>query len=105
MKRRQPGKLVAVPVTGIPWYARNNWAALKSVLADASALPESFDEWRKSAAAAESQMRHEGFIVERVDIDPDTFPLWCKSQGLVTDERARGLFANEVARERHGRTE
>jgi hypothetical protein len=105
MKKRQPGNLVAVPVAGIPWYARKNWPALKAVLADASTLPETFEEWRRAMAAVESQMRHEGFVVERVDIDPETFPQWCKSQGLITDERARDRFAAETARERHGQSE
>lgn len=96
-------KVVAVPVTGIAWYSRKNWPALKTILADASTLPDTFDEWRRSAAALESRMRHEGFIVERVDIDPETFPQWCKSQGLISDDRARSRFASEIATERHAR--
>lgn len=104
MRKRQRTNLVAVPVAGLPWYTRKNWPALKAIFADADTLHDTFDEWRSSVAAVESQLRHEGFIVERVDIDPEAFPQWCKSQGLITDARARSTFAAEVARERHGQS-
>ena len=105
MRKRHPTKLVAVPVVGLVWFSRKNWPALKSILADADTLHDTFDEWRGSVAAVESQMRHEGFIVERVDIDPETFPQWCKSRGLITDHRARSSYAAEVAEERHGQSD
>jgi hypothetical protein len=92
-------KKMPLMVIGIPWYSRKNWSALKILVSDASELHETFDEWRASAGNVESRMRQEGYIVKRINIDPKTFPEWCKKRGLKTDAEARSEFAIEAARE------
>ena len=96
---------MTLTVIGIPWYSRKNWPVLRTIFVDASDLHDTFDEWRSSAGNLESRMRQQGFIVERIDIDPETFPQWCKSRRLKTDAQARSKFAGEVAREKHPDTD
>jgi len=92
---------MTVTVIGIPWYSRKNWDALKAIFSDASELHDTFDQWRNSARNVEKRMRQEGFIVERIDIDPGIFPKWCSMRGLKMNAQARSKFASEVAQERH----
>ena len=96
--------VIVVRATGIPWYRREDWDALKRILEDSDKLHDSFDDWRKAAGGLENHLRSQGHVVERAYIDPDTFPDWCRSRGLNVDAHARTEFANSVAFAKHGKT-
>jgi hypothetical protein len=40
-----------------------------------------------------------------VYIDPDTFPEWCRKEGLGLNREARGKFASEVAEQKYDRNQ
>jgi hypothetical protein len=90
----------ASPV-GLPWYRREDYAALLALFTDRDKLPATFDEWLNHAESIEKQLRTAGLAVVRILIRPDSFEGWCKERGLQPDQRARLSFANEEARQ-HG---
>lgn len=82
---------------GIPWYFRQDYARILAITEDAHLLPPTYDAWRKKAEGLERQMKAEGRIVVRAEVDPQEFPRWCAARGLNVDAHARGIFASEVA--------
>ena len=63
---------------------------------DGHKLPLSFDKWLKKAQQGFDDYTRKGHTVEKVYIDPDTFPAWCRERGHEIDARARTEFANDV---------
>jgi hypothetical protein len=65
-------------------------------------LPDTFDDWLRTAQKTLKTLTKEGLVVEKAYADPDTFPEWCRACGLEMDTQARlkyGVeFADKVAR-------
>lgn len=93
--------VATVMIVGIPWYRRKDWDALLEAFDDSHVLHDTYRQWRRSAQRFEKILQRQGHTVERVYIDPVTFPEWCRSQGRKVDAEARSMFASEVAGQRH----
>jgi hypothetical protein len=92
-----PGTLV-----GMAWYRREDWNELRRIFTDADILHDTYEKWLYSALKIESTAKRFGHRVERVVIDPATFPDWCRERGLATNAEARTRYATEVAGRKHG---
>lgn len=94
------GRVMAtgIPV-GLPWYRRSDYAALLALFTDPDKLPVTFEEWLTRAESVEERLRSAGLAVIRVWIRPGPFEAWCRQHRLPPDQRARLMFANEVARQ------
>jgi hypothetical protein len=90
-----------VQFTGIAWYHKQDYDKLRSLFVDGSNLPDSYDEWLSKAQALFDRMKREGHAVEKVYIDPKTFPGWCAVRGMDLDSKARVRFANESVYQKH----
>jgi hypothetical protein len=86
----QPAEIIAMT-----WYRREDWERLCAVLADADRLPASYEQWLARADAQRREYERGGVAVEKVTIDPESFPLWCRERGLKPDAEARARFAND----------
>lgn len=84
-------------VIGLPWYRRDDYAALLMLFSDPDKLPGTHEAWLERAEAAERQFQNAGFGVARIWIRPLPFAIWCKERNLSRDQRARMTFANEAA--------
>ncbi|MFA5897910.1 MAG: hypothetical protein WC829_02235 [Hyphomicrobium sp.] len=82
---------------GIPWYRPEDYPKLLGVFADADRLPATHADWLARAEQLEQQVRASGKRVERVYLDPDKFPAWCRERGLDINGQARAGYAAEVA--------
>lgn len=85
-------------VVGIPWYRREDWEELRSVLSDTRALPVSYGVWLRAAENVVDQTEKKGYRTIKVHIDPKVFPKWCQSRGLRADAKARRQYANILAK-------
>lgn len=92
--------MAAAMIVGIPWYRRKDWDALLKVFDDSHALHDTYRQWRRSAQRFEKLLLRHGHEVERVYIDPETFPEWCRSQGRKVDAEARSAYAVEVVQQK-----
>jgi hypothetical protein len=86
-----------IRAVGIPWYRQEDWPALIAIFED-GAVFDSFEQWLARAEELERQFQRDGYVVERAYIDPDTFPQWCRQNGVGADREGRGEFAAEGCR-------
>ena len=82
---------------GVAWYhSAADYALLKHVSADTRDLPESFEEWIKQTEESVSLFTTQGWIVEKVYLDPVEFPAWCRALDMKIDSHARTKFARAI---------
>lgn len=93
-----------VRAIGIPWFRRADYDGLRRLFADGAGLPATFDQWHERAEELRRQIEAQGGIAERVMIDPDEFPAWCRGRGLDIDSEARKRFAAAAVARKYGRT-
>jgi hypothetical protein len=75
----------SIRAIGIAWYRQEDYPAVLGMFVDANNLPRSWKEWLRKAEGVEKQIVRDGAIVERVYIDPDSFPGWCAVRGMDID--------------------
>jgi hypothetical protein len=80
---------------GIAWYHKEDYKKILEVMEDSHKLPGTFKQWLDSANNGIKRFSSEGRIVEKVYIDPETFPDWCRARSMNVDANARMRFANE----------
>jgi hypothetical protein len=59
-----------------------DYPALLAIFEDAHKMPSTWKEWLKGAEQMEERAKGQGQTTERVYIDPDTFPDWCRREGV-----------------------
>jgi len=45
-------------------------------------MPSKWEDWLKAAEKMEKEVLQAGNVVERIYIDPNTFPDWCRANGV-----------------------
>lgn len=86
----------ATRTAGMPWYAREDYAAILALMEDPHVLAPVYDQWLAAALNNEREAERAGVRVVRVRIEPDAFARWCAGQGLAPDSRARMRYVNEA---------
>ena len=84
-----------ITAIGIAWYRQEDYFKIQQIMVDAHKLPDTFARWLKQANQGIQHLTAQGHIVEKVYIDPNTFPAWCADRGLNVDAHARMTFAND----------
>ena len=84
---------------GLPWYASENYDALRTSLADGAKLPPAYETWRAATEQMEGVVQRSGVEVVRVPIEPTAFAEWCARDGSASDSAARARYAAEVIAE------
>jgi len=85
-----------VRAAGLCWYNRKSYARIRAVMSDADVLPDTYSQWLKQAEAGEKRLAAQGWIIHRIDLDPDTFLAWCTIRNVDANADARIRFANEA---------
>ncbi|HJR21475.1 MAG TPA: hypothetical protein VJ822_07635 [Dongiaceae bacterium] len=88
----------SVRVVGMVWYRREDYKAIKAIMVDSEELPDTYDKWRYQVEKTVKQLKRHGLMVERVYIDPQEFPDWCRAKGMQLNGAARSAFASEGGR-------
>ena len=88
-------------VVGLVWVREEDYAAFRALFADADKMPETWKGWLKAAEKTEQQHLGQGYLVERVYIDPDTFVDWCAAHGCSVDAEGRRYFIATYLAEKH----
>lgn len=90
------GKGVGVTQTiGLAWYRREDYPAIRAIMADPHSLAASYDLWLQAAENNETVARQAGLRTVRVVIEPEPFLQWCRDKGLAPDAAARRDYAAE----------
>ena len=82
-------------VIGIAWFQPECWVRLKKIADDRANLDDSYDEWKKNANTAISDIRAAGKIVKRVNVDIDELLHWCKAQNMPVNSSSRAHYVSE----------
>lgn len=97
----QPIKAVAV---GIAWYTRETYPRCLAIFHDAKDCHDTFDKWLAEAKQVEMHLRDQGIRIERIKINPDTFPAWCAVNGFSRiDAKARAEYCSRQTEMLHNR--
>jgi hypothetical protein len=80
------------------WYTEEDCLRLRSLMADAEDMHDTFAEWHESAQAVVETVLAQGLTIRRVYIT-DAFFTWCKDKKLRADGKARSQFTSEQAEE------
>jgi hypothetical protein len=88
-------------VAGIAWLREEDYPALLAVFEDGW-LFDSYEEWLGRAEEFERTLQRHGCTVERVCIDPVTFPEWCRKAGIGCGREARVRYAGEMVERKYG---
>ncbi len=81
-----------IRVVGLAWFREEDYPSLLAIFEDADKMPRSWKEWLKGAEQTEQRAKALGQATERVYIDPDTFPDWCRHAGVGVDREGRHKF-------------
>ncbi|MAD73210.1 MAG: hypothetical protein CML20_00120 [Rheinheimera sp.] len=81
-------------VIGIAWFQPDSWKRLKRIADDRADLDDSYDEWKKNANAALTDIRATGKIVKRVNVDIDELLSWCKAESKPVNSASRAQFVS-----------
>jgi hypothetical protein len=90
-----------IRVFGIAWFRKEDYPAPLKIFEDPDKFAPTWEEWIKLAEKAEKRLQNEGHMTERVYIDPETFPDWCRKEGLSIGSHARYKFAAAIAAGKH----
>lgn len=91
----------SVRAVGIPWFRKEDYSTAQRLFKPTNYLPP-WEKWLKRAEEMEQGWKTQGYIVERVYIDPDTFGDWCIGNGKRIDAQARMDFAALAVKEKYG---
>jgi hypothetical protein len=65
---------------------------------DRHGLPATYEDWLKRAEFGFRHLKENRHTVERVMIDPATFPAWCRENGFELTSQARQRSAGTMVR-------
>ena len=94
-----------IRLTGMAWYAAEDFEQAKAVMKDGHTLHRTHAEWEAAATNGERNLSRQGMKVVRAYIKPSEFIEWCRAHGHDVDSKGRTAFANWAAKEAHGRGE
>lgn len=81
-----------VRAIGLVWFREQDYPALLGIFEDADKMPRTWKQWFNSAEKMEKRAQADGHITERIYIDPDTFPDWCRREGCGVNREGRSKF-------------
>ena len=98
-----PSEEKPLPAVGVYWIEEADYPAAIRIFDDGNMLPRNWAEWRKIAEEMEKGLKAYGHVVERVRVDPATFPAWCAAHGTTPGRQGRKLFVAAAIAEKYGK--
>lgn len=76
-----------------PWYRREDYDEIRSVMDDGDKFPATFDEREERAKSQMARAAAMGFTLETMILDPKEFTAFCEAENLPRGSEARARFA------------
>ena len=89
-------------IVGIAWYRPEQYGLLRALAADADSMAKTYDEWLAGVTKTMQELRRQGIVVRRVDVEVRELAAWCEQQGRPFDGEARSVYAAEKVKQGHG---
>ena len=90
-----------IQLLGMAWYHREDYEKLFDMFSDSHLLPKTYDDWLDYAEEGINRLSKDGFTIEKVYIDPKTFPSWCRENGFEPDAMARIAFTDDFISQKY----
>jgi hypothetical protein len=91
-----------LPAVGAYWIKEADYLAVLKILDDGNKMPRTWKEWLKIAEEMERGLKAYGHVVERVHIDPNTFPDWCTTHGTTPGRQGCKMFVAAAITAKYG---
>jgi hypothetical protein len=98
MEQRTPSR---EGIAGVGWYAREQWARLREVVADPEELEDTYEEWLGNAEKFAREMSFHGVVVQRIAVDVEALRSWCVVHSRRVNAESRAAYAAEMLRRSH----
>ena len=90
-------------IVGIAWYRPEQWSMLRALSSDPEVLETTHAEWLSVVTKTMEDLRQQGILVKKIDVDVQELGAWCQSHDRVMDGGARATYVTEkMKRERVG---
>jgi hypothetical protein len=80
---------------GMAWYRPEQWTMLRVLASDPEVLEKTHAEWLNFATKKMEELRKEGIVVRKVDVDVQELAAWCQSRDRVLDGDGRASFVTD----------
>lgn len=85
---------------GLIWYKdKEDFLKARAIFTDAFLLPDTYEEFLIKATELIAKIEASGMPVVKAELNPETFPAWCKERSLNVDAKGREAFGNAAALE------
>jgi hypothetical protein len=81
---------------------KEDYPALLVIFDDGDVFFESWEDWLKKAKETEAAFKMDGYVVERIYLDPVTFGDWCRQEGIGTGRGGRTKYAADFVARKYG---
>ena len=82
------------------WFDEEQWKLMAEI--DPDGVDDSYDEWRKSASSAFSEIQARGKNVRKISIKISKLQEWCNEKGIEPNSTARAEYASMLANRENG---
>ena len=82
------------------WFDKEQWKLLAEI--DPDGVDDSYEEWRKNASSAFSEIQASGKKVRKVLINISKLQKWCNEKGLEPNSKSRAKYAAMLANRESG---
>ena len=84
-------------VIAIPFFTEAQWSAARAVMEDGHTFHNRYADFVQRVTSKERELRAKGQATVRINIEPEVFASWCRSQGRKIDSENRGIYAAFIA--------
>ena len=81
------------------WFDKEQWELLAKI--DPEGVDDSYEEWRKSATKAISNLTANGLEVTKISIKTAELQKWCQENDREPNSSSRSEYAALIARNRY----
>ncbi|NII71487.1 hypothetical protein FHW84_000043 [Dyella sp. SG562] len=82
---------------GIPWFIKEDYEAFRRLVPQRS-WHTTFGQWEAAATKVLDQQRRAGVLAFKVEVQSESFALWCLDTGHSVDREALSEYASKFAR-------
>jgi len=90
-------------LVAIAWYSEENFDRIRALVKDGGGLQPTYQEWLRQAQSFIASLIVQGITVERVEMDPDNFTAWLRSENVDSNEQTRARYAFDIASAKYGK--
>jgi len=86
----------------ICWFDEEQWELIAKL--DPNGVDDSYSQWRKNANKAFSELKENGFNVQKISVTTTELEKWCQERNVEPNSKSRSEYAAFLAQQRNEKT-